>query len=114
MDLYIQALSFPKEKIAGKIFNVGYENHSLDEIADLVRSTLRIKDIEIVHEPTDDLRSYHISSQKIKEELGFTPRRSVQDAIEDLKNAFDGGKIPDPLNDKRYYNIKTMQALNLM
>ena len=31
----------------------------------------------------------------------------------DLKNAFDAGKIQNPMEDIRYFNIKTMQALNL-
>jgi len=38
---------------------------------------------------------------------------AAQDAVRDLVAAFQAGKIPDSMNDIRYYNIKTMQALNM-
>jgi dTDP-D-glucose 4,6-dehydratase len=63
--------------------------------------------------PTDDNRSYHISSEKIRRELGFVPKRTIEDAVRGLVDGFRTGKIPDPMTDIRYYNIKTMQALQL-
>jgi nucleoside-diphosphate-sugar epimerase len=71
------------------------------------------KPLEIITTPTDDNRSYHVSSEKIKRELGFIPLRSVAKAVEDLCEAFKAGKIPNAMEDIRYYNIKTMQAVNL-
>lgn len=112
-DLYVGSLSYPPEKIAGQIFNAGYENHSVRQIAELVKENLKKNDIEIVVEPTNDNRSYHISSEKIKKALGFTPKHSIGEAVRDLKKAFDQGKILNPMTDRRYYNIKTMQAINL-
>lgn len=112
-DLYVQCLEYGDEMIGGKIFNAGYENHTVREIADFVREGIGGKGIEINIEPTDDIRSYHISSEKIKKELGFEPVHSIKDAVFDLKAAFDAGKLPDSLTDMRYYNIKTMQAIHL-
>ncbi len=112
-DLYVQSLQMPSEKIAGKIFNAGYENHTLDDIAGMVKNILQESSLEIVHQSTDDNRSYHISSEKIARELGFRPRHTIEDAIVDLKNAFAAGKIPNAMTDSRYYNIKTMQKINL-
>ncbi len=112
-DFYIEALQWPDEKIAGKIYNVGYENHTVGDIARIVKENLGMSDIEIVVEPTSDNRSYHISSQKIERELGFRPRHTIDEAVRDLKSAFDAGKIKDSMNDIRYYNIKTMQAVDL-
>ena len=63
--------------------------------------------------PSDDHRSYHISSEAIRKELGYSPIRTIEDAVTDLVDAFDAGKIPHPLTDDRYYNIKVMQALGL-
>ena len=111
-DLYVTVLELPNDKLAGKIFNAGYENFTIMQIAEQVKSVIG-DDIEIVTTPSDDNRSYHVSSEKIKKELGFVARRSLEDAIKDLKSAFDAGKIPDPMNDMRYYNIKTMNAVNL-
>jgi len=111
-DLYLFLLGQPAEKIHKKIYNVGYENYKVSEIAEIIRDTLE-DDISIKTTPTDDIRSYHVSSRRIKEELGFEPRHTIQGAILDLEKAFDAGKIPNSLDDIRYYNIKTMQAINL-
>ena len=69
--------------------------------------------VSIERTKNDDNRSYHISSNKIVRELGFEPELTVEVAIRDLKEAFMAGKIPDPFNDIRYYNIKTMQVIDL-
>lgn len=111
-DLYIQSLAWPDEAIDGKIFNAGYENHTVRQIAEMVRHVVG-PDVAIVATPTDDNRSYHISSAKIQRELGFAPRHTIEDAVRDLTEAFAAGKIPHSMTDKRYYNIKTMQAINL-
>jgi nucleoside-diphosphate-sugar epimerase len=112
VDLYVKTLEWPDEAIDGKIFNVGYDNYKVSDIAQMARKVVG-KDVEIVTTPTDDLRSYHVSSEKIKRELNFVARYTVEDAIRDLVDAFQAGKIPDPMTDIRYYNIKTMQAVNL-
>jgi nucleoside-diphosphate-sugar epimerase len=111
-DVYTFLLELPDHKIHRKIYNVGYENYRVKEIADMVRTIVN-PDLPITVTPTDDSRSYHVSSRKIKEELGFVPTRTVEQAIVDLRNAFRDGKVPNPLGDVRYYNIKTMQAINL-
>jgi nucleoside-diphosphate-sugar epimerase len=112
-DLYVKLLEFPDKKIAGKIFNAGYENYQISELAEMVRKVIGKEGVEIVVTPTDDNRSYHISSAKIERELGFKPKHTVEEAIRDLYDAFKDGKIPDPTNDIRYYNIKTMLAKKL-
>ncbi len=109
-DLYVSALQWPDEKIDGKIYNAGWQNLSIRDIAELVRREVG-DDVRIVTSPTDDLRSYHISSEKIKRELGWAPQRTVRDAVRDLLAAFRAGKAPESLTDPRYFNIKTMQAI---
>jgi len=113
-DLYCLLLKMPDNLIAGKIFNAGYENYRLTEIAEMVREVVEEEmptrsQVEIVITPANDYRSYHISSEKIKRELGFVPRRSIKDGVRDLVKAFRTGELPNPLTDIRYYNIKTMQ-----
>jgi nucleoside-diphosphate-sugar epimerase len=111
-DLYLMLLDAPDHVVDGKIWNAGYDNLRVREIADMVRAKVG-NGVDIVVTPTDDHRSYHVSSQKIRRELGFLPRHSVEDAIGDLKRAFDGGKVPDAMTDDRYYNIKRMQAYRM-
>lgn len=111
-DLYLLALEAPEHLIDGRTFNAGWENRSILDIAHMVRDVVG-EDVEIVRTPTDDLRSYHISSALIRRELGFAPRRTIADAAQDLVDAFRSGRVPDPLTDSRYYNVRRMQELAL-
>ena len=110
--LYVEALGWPAEKIDGKIYNVGYHNFKVREIAEMVRNVVG-PDIEIITTPTDDNRSYHVSSARIQRELGFAAGHSLEDAVRDLQNAFKANLIPNSMTDDRYYNIKRMQRLKL-
>lgn len=111
-DLYAFLLNVPDEKIQRKIYNVGYENYKVREIAEMVRDTLG-GNIPILTTPTNDKRSYHVSSKKIKEELGFEAQHTIREAIEDLRDAFDQGKLPNSLTDDIYFNVKRMQNINI-
>ncbi len=112
-DLYVRLLELPDEMVGGKIFNAGYENYRLLEIAEMVQKVVGRERIEIATAPTNDNRSYHISSEKIQRELGFEPKYTIEDAVKDLCDAFKAGKIPNPIDDIRYYNVKTMLAKQL-
>jgi nucleoside-diphosphate-sugar epimerase len=111
-DLYLRLLEPPDAAIDGQVWNAGYDNLKVREIAEMVRGEVDPR-IDIVVTPTDDHRSYHVSSEKIARELGFRAGRSVKDAIVGLKAAFHSGKVPNAMVDDRYYNIRRMQALKL-
>jgi nucleoside-diphosphate-sugar epimerase len=110
-DLYCQLLELPKDKINGKIFNAGYENFTVMEIAQMVKNV--VGDVDIKVEETNDNRSYHISSEYIKQQIGFVPKHSIEDAVRDLKLAFEKGLIPNSFDDERYFNVKLMQNIDL-
>jgi len=112
VEIYVVLMNAPKEKIAGEIFNVGYENHSVLQLAKTVRNVIG-EDVVLKTIPTDDNRSYHVSSKKIAEVLGFTASHTIRDAVADLREAFDNGLLPNSLEDERYFNINRMQSLNL-
>ena len=112
VDVYLMLLDAPTEKIAGQIFNAGYENHSVLELAKMVQSVVG-DDVVLVATPTDDNRSYHVSSEKIRDILGFEAKHTIRDAAAGLVAAFKAGKLPDSLTDERYFNIKRMQSINL-
>jgi len=111
-ELYVQSLKWSDERIDGKVFNVGYQNLPVIEIAEVVRDVVG-REVEIEVTPSDDQRSYHISSEKIRQELGFEPRYTIEDAVGDLVQAFESGKVPDPMDGVLYSNIRTMKALKL-
>jgi nucleoside-diphosphate-sugar epimerase len=112
VEVYMVLLRSPKEKIAGKIYNAGYENHSVKNIAETVRDTVG-DDVKLVTSHSDDNRSYHVSSKKIQTELGFKAKHTIRDAVADLCEAFDKGLLPNSLEDEMYFNIKRMQNINL-
>ena len=112
VEAYMVLLNAPNEKIAGRIYNAGYENQTVKEIAEAVQSVVG-EDVKLITTPTDDNRSYHISSNKIKEELGFEATHTIRDAAQDLCNAFDKELLPDSLDNEMYFNIRRMQNLRL-
>lgn len=112
---YLVVLKAPVEKIQGETFNIGYHNHTVLEIGKMVEKIVgKKRPVELVVEPTNDNRSYHVSSKKIADQLGFHPQDSIENAIEDLVSAFEEGKLEDPMNNTLYYNIKTMKQVNLV
>ena len=61
-------LQAPTEIINGQIYNVGFENHSVLDIAKMVKAEIG-DDVQLEVSPTDDNRSYHVSSKKLKSNL---------------------------------------------
>jgi nucleoside-diphosphate-sugar epimerase len=112
-DLYCETLQYPAEKIDGKIYNAGFENHSVLDLADMVKRVVGHNTVELEMVPTDDNRSYHVSSEKIASELGWRTKRTIEDAAVDMVRAFRDGKLPDSMTDPRYFNIRTMQERKL-
>jgi nucleoside-diphosphate-sugar epimerase len=118
-DLYVELLTLPDEKIAGETFNAGYENHTVSQLAAFVKKIVEEEypsktPIQITTTPSDDNRSYHVSSRKIAEKLGWKPRRTIEDAVRDLCRAFKEGKFTgSTLTDQTYFNVKSVKALGL-
>jgi nucleoside-diphosphate-sugar epimerase len=117
-DLYVLLLDLPKEMIAGQTFNAGYQNHTVSEIAEMVKKVVEEEmpdkePISIETTPSDDLRSYHVSSKKIAEHLNFVPKRSVEDAVRDICKAIKEGKLPNSLDDDQYINVNTVKKIGL-
>ena len=112
VDAYVNLLSAPKEIVNGEIYNVGFENHSVQEIANIVKKCIG-QDVVLQTIPTDDHRSYHISSDKIKKQLGFTAIRTIDQAVLDLKKSFELGLLPNSFENENFYNLKRMQSINL-
>ncbi len=101
------------DKMSGDIVNAGIENNSVNELAEIVKKNIDNK-IEIKRVPTDDNRSYHISSKKLIKDYNFQFNHTISDAVNDLKNAFDTGKLKNTFNDDKFFNVKLMQNINLI
>ena len=110
-------LSADSTKVQGRIFNVGYQNLTIDEIAQIVKKVVELQFVgpEITIEKTEsnDDRSYHINSDKIRKELGFLPRYSIEDAVSEICHAFKKGMLPNSLEDDRYFNVKRLKRIEV-
>ena len=112
VEVYLRALQWDDAQIDGRIYNAGYENHSVLQLAEIVKAGVGPHvTMEVL--PTNDPRSYHVSSDKIRRELGFTPGHTIEQAVRGLVDAFQAGKLPNALDDPRYFNIKLMQRVAL-
>jgi len=112
VESYVVVLKAGKEKVAGQIYNAGYENQPVRQLAEAVKAAIG-DDVKLITSPTDDNRSYHISSEKIRCDLGFVAVNSIRDAVLELRNAFDQGLLPNSLDDEIYFNIKRMRSIEL-
>ena len=112
VGFYNSLLNFDEKIINGEVFNAGFQNQKVSELASSVKKIVG-EDVNVVTKPTDDNRSYHISSEKIRDLLNFKPNYTIEDAISELVTAFEQKKLNDPLNNKYYFNIKLMNSIDL-
>ncbi len=106
------------KSIKNEIFNVGHQNMSILDLANLVKKEVQsffpeFGEIPIAREKSNDNRSYHINSDKIKDVLGFSPKRSVNQAVIDLCNAFKKNLFSNTMNDDIFYNVKRLTKLEV-
>lgn len=116
VEAYCLLLRLPEDRIDRRTYNCGFQNLTIMQIAQTVKREVEAvfpakAPIEIEVSATDDLRSYHINSDKIRRELGFEPRHTVEDAVRDLCAAFKRGHLPNSFADDRYYNVRALKAL---
>jgi nucleoside-diphosphate-sugar epimerase len=116
-DVVIKLLEAEDSLIADQIFNVGVQNLSLNEISIIVKEVVEkefptLGKIPIETEPSNDQRSYHINSDKIKRVLGFTPSRTVANAVHDICEGFKLNQYPKSMTDIKYFNVKKLMAIS--
>jgi nucleoside-diphosphate-sugar epimerase len=110
---YRLLLESPGAKLHKQTFNIGYENYSVSKLAEIVKAAVGDPEVTVTTKPSDDLRSYHVNSDRIAKALGFAPAKTIEDAVRSIVTAFKAGKFKDPLTNPLYHNIKLMQQANL-
>jgi nucleoside-diphosphate-sugar epimerase len=98
-DLYLFLLDHPE---ATGIFNAGFENLSIQQIAEMATQKASAK-ISIL--PSNDPRSYRVNSDRLLA-AGFKPKKTVSDAIDEICAAYKDGRLKD---EDRFHNLKWMQ-----
>jgi len=107
----VAALLAPVDDVAGEIFNVGSdrENHTIREVAELVREELPRTRVDIL-EDQQDPANYRVSFDKIKRTLGFEPEHRLEEAIREIHVAIASGSLED-YSAERYSNVRAMAAV---
>lgn len=98
-DIYLHFIDHPE--ITG-IYNAGFENISIIDIARLVTKHVPV---EIVVTESNDPRSYRVNSDKLLA-TGFKPKKSVEHAIREIIEKYRSGVLKD---EEQFYNLKWMQ-----
>ncbi len=117
-DLVEMLIEEDKKNIENEIFNVGYQNLSINEISHIVKNVVEKEfktknNIQIEKTSSDDNRSYHINSDKIFEKLKFKPKYSIEHAVRELCDKFKNDIIKDSFEDDIYFNVKRLQRLKI-
>ncbi len=110
--IYIKLIKAKKKLVNGQIFNAGESNKSIKKIAQIVKKKFRNK-IKLEFQKTNDNRSYHVSSEKIKKKLKFKFKYKISDAVGDLIKAFKKKLLLNTFENPEYHNIKMMKKINL-
>jgi len=98
-DVYIHLIDHPE---ATGIYNAGFENISILDIAELVTKHVPA---EIVVTASNDPRSYRVNSDKLLA-TGFKPKKGVENAIIEIIEKYRAGELKD---EEHFYNLNWMQ-----
>lgn len=104
------------KNICGEIYNCGFQNMKIIDIANKVKNIYEKKydnEIKINITKSNDKRSYHINSSKIKKDLNFIPKYKIDDAINELFKAFEKKDIKNSFKNKNYFNVKKLIELGI-
>jgi nucleoside-diphosphate-sugar epimerase len=110
---YLKVIESENNLVNDQIFNVGDTNYSVLELANMTKEVIG-DDVNLVLSESNDNRSYHISSKKINDILGFKTENTIKDAIFDVQSAIIHKRLINSLSNPIYFNIKTMQNINLI
>ena len=99
-DAYLHFIDNPQHT---GVYNVGFENISILEIAEMVADVVPA---DIVIQQSNDPRSYRVNSDKILT-TGFKPKKTVKTAIQEIVEAYNKGELKD---EPHFHNLKWMQT----
>ena len=96
-EICLILLAESPKKINHEIYNIGFTNYKISEIAKDVQEILYQKQkntIEIIHEGIqNDLRDYEVSFEKFRRHFSFFPKKTIKMGIEEIYDALETKKI---------------------
>ena len=102
-DLLDAYIFFLTKNIKSDIFNIGFENLSIIDIAKKISKIIKSK--IIIKKNSSDARSYNLDSSKLLK-TGFRPKKKISDAIIELKDLYNKNILKDKPN---FHSIKWLK-----
>lgn len=90
------------------IYNLGAENITILQLAERVVQRVGGAEIAVVDVPFQDTRNYKVSTRRANQELDFSPRYSVDVAIDEIAQLIDDGRVKD-LSMSQFSNIEALR-----
>jgi nucleoside-diphosphate-sugar epimerase len=92
------------------IYNLHTENMTIIQLAERIQKYLPGTRIDITESSFQDSRNYMVSSDKARNELGFAPKWSIDEGIQEIRDAISAHRIPN-VNIPRFSNVAALQAI---
>jgi nucleoside-diphosphate-sugar epimerase len=95
------------------VFNVASGNYTVGQVGDLVKyevEKLTGHRVEIVLKNIADFRNYKVAIEKARTYLGFQPRHTIEDIIQEL---YENKSLFEDYERDEFYNIRVFKKLNL-
>lgn len=108
-DGFVTALNAPLAVVNGEVYNLGDSrlNYTLTQVAEVIGRLVPGTRVEEIENP--DRRNYRVCFDKVRRELGFECRVTLQDGVEDLLGALRSKRIAD-YTDPLYHNQRFLKA----
>ncbi len=90
------------------IYNLGTENMTIHELAQRVVDRVGKAEIRVVDVPFQDTRNYRVSFERARRELGYASEHSVDEAIDDIAELIDDGRVKD-LSMAQFSNLEALR-----
>jgi nucleoside-diphosphate-sugar epimerase len=110
VDVLVRGLEEDATIVAGEIFNVGDEsmNYQIRQLAEFVLDV--IPNVTVHNIPDNpDTRTYNLAFSKIKQNLGFAPKKKVHEGIVEIKQALERGLVRG--DDPTCYTLQWYRSL---
>ncbi len=106
-------LEAPIQVIGGEIFNIGSNNmnYQFIDLSEKIKETIPNTEVEHVKK-LEDARNYRVSFNKIRNQIGFTCQKKLEDGIIEIKDSLENGLIKD-YKDPRFNNYDSLRYMDV-
>jgi len=105
IEVYLHFIANFEELESGN-YNAGFENLTITEISKKIQSFIPS---QVIYKDSNDNRSYRLDSSKLINS-GFSPKKNVSDAIQELKIKYESGLLQDR---DEWFTVRMMNKLGL-